>query len=417
MSKPRLVQVIINDASKDPRVMKVIRWGVANGFACHVVQGFRPHPDGERTVLWQAGHVLGEHIWPVTSWCANEASATLLLPAVMELRPDVLYAQELTALYPLCADWSDSGAIETLTRLSREPMKWSDSGVKFKRPPVRRFVYDVHEYERERSGYEHVGAELGWIEDQCVPLVDYCITTGPTQAELLQGHTGHPRVGWTANGPVVGLSEEEQKQAREAVRAEFGIGGDEAVVGWCGHIGARRSLDRIVRAVEMIAGARLLVVGAGVPEIEAELRANPRVIMAGHRRSPLVREMLPDSLVWVLAAADVGVSILPNDIVNHRVASPNKVWEYSAAGLPIVCNNQPDAECTERPVIRTPGSDPTAAELAAAIAAAVEQSVDEPWTGWRGPDWACPWDIRGGVVMWDDAGGDLVMREACAPGR
>jgi glycosyltransferase involved in cell wall biosynthesis len=40
--------------------------------------------------------------------------------------------------------------------------------------------------------------------------------------------------------------------------------------------------------------------------------------------------------------ADVGVSLLENTCENHRLALPNKVFEYLASGLPVVVSDLPE---------------------------------------------------------------------------
>ncbi len=74
------------------------------------------------------------------------------------------------------------------------------------------------------------------------------------------------------------------------------------------------------------------------------------------------------------AEADVGVTLLQDTCENHRLALPNKLFEYVAAGVPVVASALPE---TERLISRygigwcvTPG-DPDA--LAAALAEALAQ--------------------------------------------
>ena len=49
-----------------------------------------------------------------------------------------------------------------------------------------------------------------------------------------------------------------------------------------------------------------------------------------------------DELLGHTADADVGVSLLQDTCENHRLALPNKVFEYVAAGVPVVVSDLPE---------------------------------------------------------------------------
>jgi glycosyltransferase involved in cell wall biosynthesis len=59
-----------------------------------------------------------------------------------------------------------------------------------------------------------------------------------------------------------------------------------------------------------------------------------------------------DSLLSYTAQASVGVSLLEGSCENHRLALPNKVFEYMAAGVPVVVSALPELErfLSEHPI-------------------------------------------------------------------
>jgi glycosyltransferase involved in cell wall biosynthesis len=59
-----------------------------------------------------------------------------------------------------------------------------------------------------------------------------------------------------------------------------------------------------------------------------------------------------DSLLSYTAQANVGVSLLEATCENHRLALPNKLFEYMAAGVPVVVSALPELErfLSEHPI-------------------------------------------------------------------
>jgi len=97
-----------------------------------------------------------------------------------------------------------------------------------------------------------------------------------------------------------------------------------------------RGLENLVTASEFLSPDVFLVLrGAG--ELEAELKR----LASGRRNVRFERPVSQAEVVNAASRADVGiVPYLPTNLCNYY-ASPNKLFEYLAAGLPIAASNLP----------------------------------------------------------------------------
>ena len=113
----------------------------------------------------------------------------------------------------------------------------------------------------------------------------------------------------------------------------------ENVAIYAGHLATVRGAAEMVDMIGLLPPdlrARLVLLGYfRSPQLEAELRAKPswaKVDYLGFRpRGEMIDEF---------AKARVGLVLL-HPLPNHFEAMPNKLWEYMAAGLPIVASDFP----------------------------------------------------------------------------
>jgi glycogen synthase len=159
------------------------------------------------------------------------------------------------------------------------------------------------------------------------------------------------------------------------LRRELGIG-DAPLILHQGAAANGRGCETLLRALALLPDAHLLFLGAEGPRVE-RLRAvadEGGVVARTHFLAPVS----PEALLSHTAQADVGVSLLEDSCENHRLALPNKLFEYVAAGLPVVVADLPEAA----KLVRERGigwcADPSDSEsVAAALRTALAQQDDE----------------------------------------
>jgi glycosyltransferase involved in cell wall biosynthesis len=97
-----------------------------------------------------------------------------------------------------------------------------------------------------------------------------------------------------------------------------------------------RGLDNLVKATDyLLPDVRLLLRGSGI--IERELKA----LSVGRTNVQFEKPVNASKLVSAASEADVGIiPYLPTNL-NNYLASPNKLFEYIQAGLPIAASNTP----------------------------------------------------------------------------
>jgi glycosyltransferase involved in cell wall biosynthesis len=234
------------------------------------------------------------------------------LVRLLRLRPDVVHAHDAAMLLP--------GLLGA--RLTRA-----------------RLVYDSHEL---ATGVPYRTA--GWarfvstIERLGVPRCAAVITVSDGIAERLRGRHG------LQTRPTVVRNVSDLTPPRNptgVLRGRLGIGNSPLIL----HQGASapdRGGEELIQAMAALPHAHLAFLGSSpFPGFEDRLRELAVAVNVANRVHFLPSVPLSELLDWT-ADADVGVSMLQDTCENHRLALPNKLFEYLVAGVPVVVSDLPE---------------------------------------------------------------------------
>jgi len=121
---------------------------------------------------------------------------------------------------------------------------------------------------------------------------------------------------------------------RDELRRRFGFEG--TVVVYAGAHGPANGLELALDAAEQLADTdvRFVFVGDGVKKAELVKEAAQRQLTNVEFRDPIPKQHIPE----LFAAADIGLHCLADVPLFHHGVSPNKLYDYMAAGLPVVTN-------------------------------------------------------------------------------
>lgn len=141
------------------------------------------------------------------------------------------------------------------------------------------------------------------------------------------------------------------------------------IVLYHGGLSPERGIEQLLDAIPAVPDAQLVFLGYG------ELGADLERIARNDERVAVLPAVPPSELIDWVAASDVAAMPIQPTTLNHRLTTPNKLFEAIAAGVPVVASDLPGMA----PIVRSTGCglvvDPTDP---AAIAAAIREILDAP---------------------------------------
>jgi glycosyltransferase involved in cell wall biosynthesis len=177
---------------------------------------------------------------------------------------------------------------------------------------------------------------IGRRYERCLArTADLFLTTNESYAAHFRRAYGLDRVEVVRNCP-----ERVACLAGSGVRDALSIPSSERIILYEGMMNHGRGLSELVLAARHLPpGATLVLLGSG--PLEADLRALVRARGLSDRVR-FLPPVPPDVLVPFIASADLGALVLDPVNESKRLASANKVFEYMAAGLPLLLTDLPE---------------------------------------------------------------------------
>ncbi len=232
---------------------------------------------------------------------------------------------------------------------------------------------DVYMLSREYSTLEWpIRPVLVALERRWAHRVDQVITVNEACADLIAKQLRVPR-------PLAVMNTPERwtppRPPPDRIREALGLSSTTSVVLYQGQLNTDRGIEQAADAVLTIPGATLVLLGFGPREerYRAMTLETPYVGRVYHLPAVPPAELL----TWT-ASADVLVMAIQPTSTNHELATPQKLWEALAAGVPVVASDLPGmAE-----VVRETGAgylcDPTSPpSIAAALCQILEAAPEE----------------------------------------
>jgi len=242
-------------------------------------------------------------------------------------------------------------------------------------------VYDARDIHLEARNLARMGRPARWLlgrtEREWAKASTRVITVNDAYADVLVSR-------WPIERPLVVMNcsnrytpaSPRQRRFHEAL----GLPDQQKIVLYHGGLFPWRGIEQLIEAIREVPGATLVLMGYGVLEPTLrEQEADPSLV--GKLR---VMDAVPPAELhdWV-AAADVVAMPIQGDTLNHRLTTPNKLFEAIAAGVPAVVSDLPGMSAIVRDAESGILVDPTDVP---AIAAAIRRIVSLPaeeWQAWR----------------------------------
>lgn len=242
----------------------------------------------------------------------------------------------------------------------------------------RPFVYDSHELFLEAASARQFPSPVRWalgrLEARLVSKAAAVVTVNEAVGAELLARYKPRRLIVVHNCPDIGATGPDASPLRGATN----VATDEPLALYHGSLGSHRGIEQAIQAIAdpRASAVHLALMGMAAPEgVYQDLASRLGVTDRVH----VLDAVPPGQLLDWVRGADIGLMPIQPSTLNHRLSTPNKLFECIAAGVPVVAS---DFEAIRRVVMDQEGplgdvcdpTDPSA--IARSLRSLLEASPD-----------------------------------------
>jgi len=212
-------------------------------------------------------------------------------------------------------------------------------GVKIKKVLNVPLIYDMHEFYSEQDCLTSLQQKrLRSTERKNIKYTDVQITVNPLLADEISKNYQNLRIEIIQNAMIINSDFHQNQYDR--FRQEYSISKNDIILLYQGWISPNRNLQNLVKGLAKVEiPIKFVIMGYG--DFKEELKKIAEISNIKDKVI-FVPTKTQDELLSYTASADIGIIPYPFKLdPNTKYASPNKLYEFIAARLPIVCNNLP----------------------------------------------------------------------------
>lgn len=200
-------------------------------------------------------------------------------------------------------------------------------------------IYDAHELETETNGLQGFRQALSrWLERALIRFCDHSIFVSKSIQEWYVNAYRLTDTSVIYNVPAVASA----IGKGTALRDQLDIPAEKKIFLYLGALAPGRGILSILEAFKRMPEFSVVFMGTG--SLENQIKDAAKSLPNVHYVSPV----LPADVVETASSADFGISMIEPTSLSYKFAMPNKLFEYLAAGLPVLASPIPEQEALVR---------------------------------------------------------------------
>lgn len=196
--------------------------------------------------------------------------------------------------------------------------------------PVK-IIYDCHEYETERDGMTKITKIiLKYFERILINCTDniFCVSDSIACAYESDYAIRKPKI-------VLNCPSFQEHPKKNIFRDFFGLHINQKIFLYQGGLKSGRGIEILIESFSNLQNDNCVIVFMGYGPLE-------NIILAASKKNKTIflhKAVNPNVLLNYTSSADYGILFYEDTCLNHRYCSPNKIFEYLMAGLPVLTSN------------------------------------------------------------------------------
>lgn len=195
-----------------------------------------------------------------------------------------------------------------------------------------KIVYDAHEYEiNDKPNESKYSIKLKYfLEKRLIKYADRVITVSDAIANAYRELYGIAKPALVLNTPVY-TSIEKKNLFRETLN----IGSDKTIFLYQGGLSQGRGIEILLNTFQNIDDNQAIIVFMGYGPMEETIIEAEK----NYENIFFHKAVNHDVLLDYTSSADFGILFYENNCLNHEYCSPNKMFEYLMAEIPVIVSN------------------------------------------------------------------------------